>query len=151
MVEPPQAGADLPRGRLDRQGLAPAGAQDRRRAARLYAALVSQADEGDAAFWQGALRGQVYLGDAAFVERMQAQAAPRRMAEKEIPKAQRHVPRPWPARLALCGNDRDRALYLAYREDGATMTGLAQQAGLSVSHVSRLISGQEQAARSAKD
>ncbi len=132
-------------------GHAVAGAQDRRRAARLYAALVSQADEGDAAFWQGALRGQVYLGDAAFVERMQAQAAPRRMAEKEIPKAQRHVPRPWPARLALCGNDRDRALYLAYREDGATMTGLAQQAGLSVSHVSRLISGQEQAARSAKD
>jgi DNA-binding LacI/PurR family transcriptional regulator len=40
---------------------------------------------------------------------------------------------------------------MAYREDGATMTELAQQAGLSVSHVSRLISEQEQAARAAKD
>ena len=120
-----------------------ANAQDRRRAARRYADLVAKAHDNDAAFWQQGLRGQVFLGGEAFVAAMQAKAAPLRKIDREIPKAQRFQLSSWPDCLARCGGDRDRALNLAYREGGMTMTELAPQAGLSVSHVSRLISAQE--------
>jgi putative transposase len=55
-----------------------ASAQDRLGAARRYAALVSEDRTEDASFWQDALRGQVFLGDEVFVERMKAMAAPQR-------------------------------------------------------------------------
>jgi len=116
---------------------------DRQQARHHYAALVDKADPGDAAFWQSALRGQIYLGDADFEARMQAQAAPSRSAAKDIPKPQRLQALSWPKCLHACGNDRNRALAWAYREHGMTMTGLAQQCGLSVSQVSRLIASQE--------
>jgi REP element-mobilizing transposase RayT/AraC-like DNA-binding protein len=120
-----------------------AGAQDRCRAARRYAALVAKADAGDASFWQGALRGQVFLGSEAFVERMLALSAPQRVVHREIPRRQRHLPWSWQDCLEHCGGDRSLALHYAYRRCGTTMTALAQQAGLSVSHVSRLIASQE--------
>ncbi|MEQ1806284.1 MAG: hypothetical protein ABL900_12995 [Burkholderiaceae bacterium] len=68
------------------------GARNRLRAATQYAALVEQAQPGDGGCWQASLRGQVFLGDEAFVHRMQ---------------------------------------------------GLAEQTGLSVTHVSRLIAAAE--------
>ena len=120
-----------------------ASAQDRRRAALSYAELVAKAEQNDASFWQEALRGQVFLGDEAFVEAMQAKSAPQNRIDKEIPKAQRFRLRTWQDCLAHCGGDRNRSLHIAYRECGMTMTDLAQQAGLSVSHVSRLIAAQE--------
>lgn len=120
-----------------------ANGRDRRLAARRYAALVSQADEGDASFWQTSLRAQVFLGDEAFVARMQALPEAQGATAKEIPKAQRHRPCHWQDCLAQCGGDRSRALHMAYRDCGATMTALAQQARLSVAHVSRLIAAQE--------
>jgi putative transposase len=128
-------------------GHSPASPQDRRRAAQRYAALVGEARVEDAFFWRGALRGQVFLGDEAFVERMQALAAPQRVADPQIPKAQRYRSRTWQDCLAQCG-DRSHALHMAYSECGSTMTALAQQAGLSVSHVSRLIAAHEDAIRS---
>ena len=124
-----------------------ASAQDRRRAARSYAELVAKAQQNDASFWQEALRGQVFLGDEAFVEAMQAKSAPPNRIDKEIPKAQRFRLRTWHDCLAH-GGDRNRSLHIAYRECGMTMTDLAQQAGLSVSHVSRLIAAQESLATS---
>lgn len=130
-------------------GYPPAGPKDRRCAAQRYAALVGEARSEDATFWQEALRGQVFLGDEAFVERMQALAAPHLVADKQIPKAQRHRLRTWQDCFAQCG-DRSHALHMAYRECGATMTALAQQAGLSVSHVSRLITAHENAGRGGK-
>ena len=138
---------------LDRDGLhghllghSPAGARDRLRAARRYAALVSEPHTHDASFWQDALRAQVFLGDEAFVERMQSLAGPQRMSDKQIPKAQRHRLRTWQDCLAQCG-DRSHALHMAYQECGVTMTALAKQTGLSVSHVSRLIAAREKEAR----
>ena len=124
-------------------GKSVASAQDRRRAARSYAELVANVQQNDASFWQEALRGQVFLGDEAFVEAMQAKSAPPNRIDKEIPKAQRFRLRTWHDCLAHCGGDRNRSLHIAYRECGMTMTDLAQQAGLSVSHVSRLIAAQE--------
>jgi putative transposase len=119
------------------------GAAQRRRAQRLYAQLVGQAQDGDDLFWRDALQGQVFLGDDNFVQRMRAQAEPQRVAHKNIPKAQRLRPRTWAQWLKHCRGERDTALYAAYREGGMTMTALAEQARLSVSHVSRLIAQQE--------
>jgi putative transposase len=118
-------------------------AAGRRRAARRYAALVAEQKEDDASFWQGALCGQIYLGDEAFVERMQAQGAPKVASPRNVPKAQRMRPLTWRECLTQCNDDRDAALLMAYRDGGITMTALAGQAGLSVSHVSRLIAQQE--------
>ena len=116
-----------------------AGVADRNRARLLYAELIEQAQDGDATFWDDALRSQVYLGDESFVERMQAQVQPRRASSKAIPKAQRLRPLSWQDCLAQCDGDRARALHRAYREGGATMTALASLAGISVTHVSRLV------------
>ena len=120
-----------------------AHAQDRRRAAQRYAELVSKPNDNDASFWPQGLRSQVFLGDEAFAIAMRAKAAPLRQIDKEIPKAQRFRLGGWPTCLAHCGGDRDTARHLAYREGGMTMTELARQARLSVSHVSRLIAAQK--------
>jgi hypothetical protein len=52
--------------------------------------------------------------------------------------------------LAQCDGERDRALLMAYRMCGMTMTVLAQHTGLSVTHVSRLIAMKERQARTAQ-
>ena len=108
----------------------------------MYAALVSQSQDEDATFWHDSLRGQAFLGDESFVERMRAHAAPESVVEKAIPKAQRLRPLTWDRCLKHCKGDRRRALRMAYR-GGATMTALAKQIGLSVTHVSRLIAAEE--------
>jgi putative transposase len=115
------------------------------RAATRYRQLV--ADGAGAPLWEVALRQQIYLGDEAFVARMQAHAEPQRKASKAVPKAQRSAPpsarpRTWAQWLKACSS-RDQALACAYREGGWTMARLAEQSGLSLSHVSRLIAGAE--------
>jgi hypothetical protein len=112
---------------------------DRAAAAACYAALVDTAMPDEPSIWQQGLRQQVDLGDTAFVERMLALATARQRAAPDVPKPQRQSPRTWPECLPLCGNDRNQALRMAYREGGMTMTALAQAVGLSVSRVSRLI------------
>ena len=62
-------------------GLPVVGARDRQRAAQQYAALVANANGTESPFWQErlrqeGLRQQVFLGDEAFVSRMQTLAAP---------------------------------------------------------------------------
>ncbi len=72
----------------------------------------------DAPLWAGALRQQVYLGDDAFVERMQARGTAELIATPETPPPQRarEQPQPGPlsAWLASCST-REEALYRAYR------------------------------------
>ncbi|MBL8326721.1 MAG: transposase [Rubrivivax sp.] len=119
-------------------------ARQRQQACRRYAALVSQADKADAGFWQDGLRGQIYLGDESFAERMQAQVETGLRQHKQIPRVQRLPQRCWADWLAACDGDRPLALARAYREGGLTMTQLAQDTGLSVSHISRLVRAGEQ-------
>jgi REP element-mobilizing transposase RayT len=116
-----------------------ASADDRRQAAQRYAEFVDHARDEDGRFWQQALRGQVYLGDETFVQRMQAQAEPDRLAARAVPRAQRNQARTWAQHLRACQGDRNAALCAAYRSGGFTMTRLAALADLSVSHVSRLV------------
>src|SRR4051794_14849068 len=60
-------------------------AADRRRATNQYARLVASVP--DASLWDSALRQQIYLGDEAFVERMQGLAEPRNSADNDIPRS----------------------------------------------------------------
>jgi putative transposase len=124
-------------------GRAATGAADGRRAARAYAQHV--ADGVDRPLWETALRQQVYLGDEAFVEKMQRRADPSAKGSatsREVPKAQRLAPRTLQQCLAAAPT-REAALLAAYRDHGATMTALAAELGLSVSRVSRLIARAE--------
>ena len=81
----------------------------------------------------------MYLGDESFAQRMQALAKPDRQLHKQIPRQQRMPDRPWSAWLEICNGDRPKALARAYREGGMTMTRLAQDTGLSITHISRLV------------
>jgi len=106
------------------------------------AALVAQGQ--DVALWDEGLRQQMYLGDEAFVDRMQALAAPPRKAARDTPRTHRMPARRLAHWLDLCAN-REEALYRAHTEGGLTMTALAAELGLSVSRVSRLIAKAEAA------
>lgn len=99
-----------------------------------YARLV--AAEPGLALWPGRLREQIFLGDAEFARRMRAAAV-----------APRRAPRTgWPEWLRRAGGLREQALWLAHTEGGVAMTALAEQLGLSVSRISRLIAAAERAA-----
>lgn len=127
---------------LARAALTPA---DRRRAAARYAALVAAGR--DVRLWDDGLRQQIYLGDAGFVERMQALLAPadsarHRAGLREVPRPQRLEPvtlAQWLARSPT----REHALLQAHTRSGITMTAIARELDLSVSRVSRLIAAEE--------
>ena len=115
---------------------------DRRRAANRYARLVASVP--DANLWDSALRQQIYLGDEAFVERMQALAEPRNSTDDDIPKIQRRKSRTLAQWMESCEN-REEALYNAYTQSAMTMSAIARELGLSISRVSRLIARAEEA------
>jgi putative transposase len=120
--------------------------QDRRQAALAYAEAVAQGVGEN--LWPEGLRQQIYLGDADFVQRMQALAEGRRQSNREVPMAQRAQPlglQDWLARSPT----REAALVAAHRQSGLSMTEMAQALNLSVSRVSRLISREEERQRAA--
>jgi putative transposase len=118
-------------------------ARDRRLATQRYAALVANASPDEAPIWQAGLRGQVFLGDEAFVARMQALATPVQRAAVDVPKAQRKSPCSLQECLEQLPGQQAQAMHRAYRECGITMTAMAKELGLSVSRVSRLIATAE--------
>lgn len=90
--------------------------------------------------WETALVGQIYLGGESFVKRMQARAA--RVDTREIPRAQRRLPRRalgW----YFAHHDRDSAIAEAFRAGGHTQTAIANHVGLSVSRISRVLAARE--------
>ena len=129
-------------------GHAARDAADHGEATRRYAALVASAP--DLKIWPQGLRQQIYLGDDAFVSRMQALAAQPRVQDPEIPRPQRlPTERPlqdWIAQSA----SRDEGLYLAHAQGGVPMTQIATALGLSVSRVSRLIARHEAGGQKAR-
>ena len=123
-------------------GRTPRTTADHRRAADRYARLVESAY--DVRLWDTALRQQIYLGDEAFVERMQALVEPRRANAREIPRAQRHKTRSLAQWLNTC-ESREEALLRAHTESALSLSAIAREIGLSVSRVSRLIARAEEA------
>lgn len=65
---------------------------DRREAGRRYASLVADSADADASIWQRGLTQQIYLGDEAFVARMQAKLGAASLQSREVPRAQRKQP-----------------------------------------------------------
>lgn len=105
-----------------------------RQAGAKYAALV--AAEPGMKLWPGRLREQIFLGDAEFAARMRAAAAAQPRRASRVGFAE------W---LRRAGGIREQALWLAHTEGGVSMTALAEQLGLSVSRISRLIAAAERA------
>jgi REP element-mobilizing transposase RayT len=116
------------------------GARDRQRAVQRYTAVLAEAPSEP--LWESGLRRQMFLGDEDFVARMQALAAPARRAAVEVPRAQCKSGGTLQDCLKRCA-DRPQALRMAYRDCGISMTALARELDLSVSHISRLIAGAE--------
>nr|WP_316638432.1 transposase [uncultured Roseateles sp.] len=113
---------------------------DQRKAAQKYAAALTSSD-GDA-FWNSTLRHQIYLGDEAFVARMQAMAGggkSRSVAKNSKAKNGKVGVAQW----IKDSDSREQGLLRAYTEGGLSMTAMADGLGLSVSRVSRLIARAE--------
>ena len=111
-----------------------------RRARRMYAQLVAAGRE--LRLWDQGLNKQIYLGDDDFVERMHSLIKGADAASKDVPKAQRSVPRNLAYWLDACGT-REEALRCAHVRSGISMTALSTELGLSVARVSQLIARAE--------
>lgn len=111
-------------------------ATDAQEAGRLYAQLVAAAV--NVRLWDEALTQQIYLGDAGFVERMQALLVNRVEALANVPREQRQAPA-LPLAWFFENLPRDQAMLRAHVQGGYSMTDIAQTARLSVSRVSRII------------
>jgi putative transposase len=110
-------------------------------------------DAPSESLWDSALRQQIYLGDADFVDRMQALASTSSTSSKgkakninfrQVPKAQR-VKVLTMAQWLACSDSPAHALWRGHREGGLTMTAMAADMGKSVAWVSKMISGFEKA------
>ena len=128
---------------LGRDATTPA---DRRRAGLRYAALVA-AGKG-VKLWDEALSQQIYLGDAEFIERMQALMKKDTGSAKDIPRAQRSA-RTKPIDYYLKRNkDRDAGIREAVAKGQHSMTDVGKALGLTVSRISRIMkAGNEDVAR----
>ena len=128
---------------------AEAAKADRDVAALRYAQWVLSAPPES--LWDSALRQQIYLGDADFVDRMQALAKDASASSKgkskgsnfrQVPKAQR-VKVLTMAQWLECSDGTAHALWRGHIEGGLTMTAMAVEMGKSVAWVSKMISGFE--------
>ena len=117
-----------------------ANSRDTKRAALRYTKLVEQGK--DVRLWDDALKQQIFLGDDTFIERMQALLEPERARSPEVPRVQRRT-RKDTIRTYLKAYDRNEAVARACREGGYTLSAIAQEVGLSVSRVSRIVAAYE--------
>ena len=118
--------------------------QDYALAASRYVTLVARGK--DVRLWDDALKGQIYLGDEAFMTRMQALLAPEQASASDVPSIQR---RPSPKNLTHFFNNhpRNEAIALAHIAGGHTMSVIAKKLGLSVSRISRIVHAWEELER----
>ena len=121
---------------------------DRHKAAARYVALVA-AGKG-VKLWEDALAKQMFLGDVDFIDRMQALIEPSRSDAREIPKYQR-TRATHPIRHYIDKHkQRDDGIFAAMKDGQHSLTAIAQEAGLSVSSVSRIVKKMEAKKEDAK-
>jgi len=106
-------------------------------AVRRYADHV-RAGVGVPSIWNH-LNRQVYLGDDAFVARMQRKADSARGDDSEIPRAQRKLPRKPLGHYTQLKFSRDKAMARAYASGDFSMAEVAQAFGVHYSTVSRAV------------
>ena len=87
--------------------------------------------------WEG-LRQQIYLGDEAFVERMQNKAKIEGDA-LTVPQAQRRPPAPPLADIAASHTDRNAAIVAAYATGAYSYREIAEHFGVHLATVGRIV------------
>ena len=103
-----------------------------------YRRFVSEG-KNQPSVWEG-LRQQVYLGDEAFIKRVQAKQ-PKDIDLSEIPLRQRRPPAKSVRYYETRAADRDTAIRAAYASGGYTLKAVGDYFGLHYSTVSRIVSG----------
>jgi REP element-mobilizing transposase RayT len=125
---------------LETDWLLRAFADDRAAAVAAYRRFVADGI-GAPSLWRE-LKGQIYLGSEAFVERTQALIDPAQPL-RDIPKRQRRALAKPLDQYASSYPDRDRALAEAYRSGAYSMQRIAEHFGVSRMTVSRAVKSQE--------
>lgn len=116
--------------------------EERGKAVRKYRDFITGGG-GEESPWK-ALKGQILLGNADFVEKF-APLLRSKGKMKEVPRAQRYVARPALADLLDKGEiegdkqRRDRLIFDAYIRYGYTMEQIAQQLGVHYTAISRAV------------
>ena len=84
------------------------------------------------------LRGQIYLGDERFVQRMQAKLE-RDIKDVNIPRAQRRRPPPPLARIASAHKNREQAVLAAHATGAYSYQQIADHFGMHFTTVGRIV------------
>jgi len=103
-----------------------------------YAQFVAEGIKA-ASPWSN-LKGQVFLGDDQFVQRMQAHLQPGK-DDVQIPLAQRRPPPPPLAEIAHHAPDRNTAIVTAYATGGYSYQQLADYFGVHFTTVGKIVRG----------
>ncbi len=111
---------------------------ERRSTARSRYARFVEGDDGQGSPWRE-LRGQVFLGDEAFVTRMLARARKEAQADVQIPRAQRRPPARSLAEFAERSGDRDQAIVAAYASGAYSYQDIAEHFGVHFTTVGRVV------------
>ena len=85
------------------------------------------------------LNRQIYLGDDAFVARMQRKAGAMRGDALEVPRAQRRLPAKPLAHYVSLKMSRDKAIARAYASGNYSMAEVAEAFAVHYSTVSRMV------------
>ena len=125
-VSPPWLGTD---------GLLAAFGKRRAEARRRYARFVAEG-AGTESVWQH-LNRQMYLGDDAFVIRMQARGEDE--DDVNVPRAQRRPPAPTLASIARKHRDRDSAMTTAHASGEYSYQQIAEHFGVHFTTVGRVV------------
>ena len=115
-------------------------ARDHRAAAARYAKWVAAAPE--VRLWEEGLRQQIYLGDDAFVARMQALAHRAKTRDAKGTKTQRATAKAF-ADWLRSSDSVDEAVYRGHREGGLTLTAMARELDRTVSWASKVLARYE--------
>ena len=104
-----------------------------------YAQFVSEGIKS-ASPWQQ-LKGQVFLGDVQFVERMQASIAKRQRRDVQIPIAHRRPPPPPLKEIEQNASDRNAAIVQAHATGRYSYQEIADYFGIHFTTVGRVVRG----------
>ncbi len=121
---------------LTTDGLLAQFGKRRVRARKRYRKFVAEGLGGDSIWAE--LRQQIYLGDGAFVERMQKQIA-LQGDELSIPNAQRRPPAPPLADIVAGSEDRNVGIVAAYATGAFCYREIAEYVGLHLATVGRIV------------
>jgi len=132
-------GLEAPADWLAAEGVLAMFAQRRSLAQQRYAEFVSEGIKAESP-WAN-LKGQVFLGDEAFVNRMQAHIRQCK-DDVQIPQAQRKPMPPPLAQIEKRAPDRDTAIIAAYATGGYSYQQLADHFGVHFTTVGRIVRGE---------